>query len=214
MVAIMQQPLQVIAYVAGRPEPYIHTYMTVCMEISLPKMPYIHRTPYIPINVWFWPTLLMWRVGALESPARKSVCWSPQADAGASLVWEEREVGGGTMAGGCAGKPCTQECRLEPTSRRWCKCGVGGGGGGTRDCSFIWVRWKALPARVSAGAHKQTLVQVWCGRRGRWYQGLQLHTALTMQNNLELGNVCFCQSLIQSQSLLLVTSDYGAYDAE
>ena len=117
------------------------------------------------------------------------------------------------VAGGCAGKPCAQECLLEPTSRRWCKFGVGGEGGG-RWYDGGWVRWKALHARVSAGAHKQTLVQVWCGRRGRWYQGLQLHTALTMQNNLELGNVCFCQSLIQSQSLLLVTSDYGAYDAE
>ena len=29
--------------------------MTVCMVISLPKVPYIHRI-YL-LNVWFWPTL-------------------------------------------------------------------------------------------------------------------------------------------------------------
>jgi hypothetical protein len=42
--------------------------------------------------------VVRWRVGALESPARKSVGWSPQADAGASVVWEEGEVVPGTAA--------------------------------------------------------------------------------------------------------------------
>jgi hypothetical protein len=31
-------------------------YMTVCMVVSLPKLPYIHRITY---NVWSWPTLHM-----------------------------------------------------------------------------------------------------------------------------------------------------------
>ena len=31
-------------------------YMTVCMVISLLKIPYVHHI-YLPINVWFWPTL-------------------------------------------------------------------------------------------------------------------------------------------------------------
>jgi len=37
----------------GWPEPYIHTpYLTICVVISLPKRPYIHR-----LGIWFWPTL-------------------------------------------------------------------------------------------------------------------------------------------------------------
>jgi len=30
-------------------------YMTVCMVISLPKIPYIHRI--YTVYIWFWPTL-------------------------------------------------------------------------------------------------------------------------------------------------------------
>jgi hypothetical protein len=37
-------------------------YMTVCMVISLLKLPYVLCTPYIPINVWFWPTLCIYMV--------------------------------------------------------------------------------------------------------------------------------------------------------
>jgi hypothetical protein len=35
-------------------------YMTVCMVSSLLKIPYV--TPYIPINVWFWPNLQIYQV--------------------------------------------------------------------------------------------------------------------------------------------------------
>jgi hypothetical protein len=42
-------------------------YMTVCLVISLPKMPYVHR---IYIYIWFWP--------ALQVPcvvAAQYLCW-------------------------------------------------------------------------------------------------------------------------------------------
>ena len=82
------------------------------------------------------------------------------------------------------------------------------------------MRWKALHARVSAGAHKQTLVQVWCGRRGRWYQGLQLHMgALESPACKSVGwspQADVGASVVWEEGEVVpgTAAAYGAYDAE
>jgi hypothetical protein len=77
-------------------------YMTVCMVISLPKIPYIYRAYHKPINVWFWPTLIIgaegWPMGFGSANITQGELLTPsQRDLAAGLSTAPFTQGGGKL---------------------------------------------------------------------------------------------------------------------
>ena len=76
--------------------------MTVCMVISLPKIPYIYRAYHKPINVWFWPTLIIgaegWPMGFGSANITQGELLTPsQRDLAAGLSTAPFTQGGGKL---------------------------------------------------------------------------------------------------------------------